>query len=77
MPKYFVALNRPEVDAATPEEAMTKCLSEPVGPNDTFYVKEVVPAESSTFYVAGAVATLGGGFLNPDATATCTTMRKE
>ena len=41
MPKYFVALNRPEVDAADPEEAMAKCLSEPVGPNDTFYVKEV------------------------------------
>ena len=76
MPKYYVALNRPEVEAATPEEAMTKCLSEPVGPQDTFYVKEVLP-EASMFYVAGGVATLGGGFLQPDATASGATMRKE
>ena len=76
MPKYFVALNRPEIDAVDTDEAMLKCISEPLGPNDTFYVKEVLP-EASMFYAVGGVATLGGGYLNPDATATGVTMRKE
>jgi hypothetical protein len=76
MPTYFVTLQRPEIVAATTEEATQLCMSEPLGPNDTFYVREV-PEGGSTYYVAGGVATLGGGYMVPTAIIEGSTVKKE
>jgi hypothetical protein len=65
MPTYFVTLNRPEVVAADPQEAMDKCLADPLGPKDTFFVKEV-PPDGSVYYAAGGMATIGGSYLTPE-----------
>jgi hypothetical protein len=65
MPIYYVRLNRPEVDAATPEEAMTKALTDPLGPNDVMSAKEV-PPEGSIYYAPGGMTTLGGAYATPE-----------
>jgi hypothetical protein len=58
MPTYYVTLNRPTVDAATPEEATVKCLSDPLEADDQFFVKEV-PVDGRCILFRGAVCWVG------------------
>ena len=76
MPNYYVTLNRPEVAAATPEEAMQKCVSEPLGPADAFVVKEI-PPDGSVHYAAGGLAMLGGSVAVPETVVSGPVVRKE
>jgi hypothetical protein len=75
MPVYFVTLNRPEVTAATPQEAMDKCLADPLGPKDAFYVKEV-PPEGSVYFAAGGMSVMGGSSVTPETIVTGPTVKE-
>ena len=65
MATYYVTVNRPTIDAATPEEAAHKALSDPMEVDDQVFVKELDPA-GSLYFVPGAAATLGGSVPTPD-----------
>lgn len=65
MPTYYVTINRPGIDAATPEEAVGLALSTPLVAGETAYAKEV-PVDGFIGYVAGAATVLGGAFPLPD-----------
>jgi hypothetical protein len=65
MATYYVTVNRPAVEAATPEEAAQKALSDPLGPEDVVFVKEI-PVDGSVHAVPGGAVLLGGVIPNPD-----------
>ena len=65
MATYYVTVNRPAIEAATPEEAVGLALSTPLVAGETAYAKEV-PADGFIGYVAGAATLLGGAFPMPD-----------
>ena len=82
MASYTVRTWRPTIDAATPEEAAQKSITEPAMAGDEFYVMENDPSGSMN-YVAGSAVVLGGAFpmpqqifKGPDFTPVTTTQMK-
>ena len=65
MATYYVTVNRPALDAATPEEAAQLAVTAPLEAEDQVFVKEV-SAEGSMHIVPGAAAMLGGAVPQPD-----------
>ena len=62
---YYVTVNRPAIEAATPEEAAALAVSTPLIEGETAYANEV-PEDGSMNYVAGAARVLGGAVPLPD-----------
>lgn len=59
MPTYYVTVDRPTVDAATPEEAASTAVTTPLEADDKVFVREVDPS-GSLQRVPGATRILGG-----------------
>ena len=65
MATYYVTVNRPTIEAATPGEAAQLAMSTPLEADDVVAVKEI-PIDGSFNVVPGAATVLGGAVPMPD-----------